>query len=356
MTIDLIDLPTDADIAVFVSPGFDVRYPRVVNRDRIPPEALASMEPAWRMGRYPERPVRVVRLQDVWVAKEGLVFDRDGALHWQTMTQHSETEIAAARAAVAAAIERGGPADRDGPVVLCKKRGVGNYGHWMMEMLPKAHLVHTRLPELGARFLVAAAPDPLAGSMAASLALLGIDPARVIVADDAPRRFAELVVVDGLTEHGAFMSPLVMDCADALALTVEASAEKALFVTRWATGFRRFEDEDPLLDRIHAAGWAQAEAGLLPLADQIALFKGADRIVGVMGAALTNIAFARPGARVVVFAPAGMPDTFFWFIAMLRGLDYTEIRCEQRGPVRGVMPWDTGLAFPEETWDEVFRL
>ena len=354
----LIALPDDSLILTLTSPGFDAAYPRLVNGDMIPDSIRQVMEWAWSTPRFPERPVRVARLADVWVAKEGLVFDRDGNLYRETVTQHSEAEIDQAHDAVLASMrhweEMGWDADREGPVLLCKKRGIGNYGHWMMEMLPKAHLVHDRLPELGLRFLVAHAPEHLSNSMAFSLSMLGIDLARTIVADDTPRRFADLLLVDGLTEHGGYMSPLVLDTADALALDVASAGVERLFVTRRSTGVRRIVDEDALTAHAEACGYQVVEPGLLDLPRQIALFKGASRIVGVMGAAMTNIAFAPPGARVVNLTPAGMPDTFFWFIATLRGLDYTEIRCRPTGPIRGNMPWDTDLMLSPADRDRIF--
>lgn len=365
-----ISLPGSADILVLTSPAFDARRPRILHKELIPPAVLDTMEWAWNTPRFPERAVRVVRLSDVWVAKEGLVFDRDGHLYRETVTQHSDAEVEQAHAAVLAAIGQGaawGGPDTGGPVLLCKKRGIGNYGHWMMEMLPKAWLVERHLPGLGVRFLVADVPGQLRETMAFSLGMLGIDLARTLVADDAPRHFAELVVVDGLTEHGCYMSPLAVDCIDALAASdlvgraappdqpaTGQPATDRLFVTRRAMGFRRVVDEDALLLHARTRGFAEVEPGALRLPDQIARFRGAARIVGVMGAAMTNIVFAPPGARVVMLTPAGMPDTFFWFLSALRGLDYTEIRCAPSGPVRGNMLWDTDLVLPPDRWDALF--
>ncbi|MBP2294400.1 glycosyltransferase family 61 protein [Azospirillum rugosum] len=349
-----ISPPDDSAILTLTSPAFDAAYPRVVNKELIPQPILQSMEWAWNTPRFPERPVRVLRLADVWVAKEGLVFDREGNLYRETITQHSEAEVDQAHAAVLEVIGRGEEADAGGPVLLCKKRGIGNYGHWMMEMLPKAQLVHRHLPDLDARFLVAHAPGHLNDSMAQSLSMLGIDLARTIVADDTPRRFADLLVVDGLSEHGGYMSPLVLDSVDALVACVPAAGAERLFVTRRTAGFRRVVGEDALIAQAQAHGYTLVDPGTLTLPQQVSLFKGATRIVGVMGAAMTNIAFAAPGARVVTLTPAGMPDTFFWFIATLRGLDYTEVRCPQSGPVRGVMPWDTDLVLSAQDQDRIF--
>ena len=354
----MIALPDEACILSLTSPAFDARYPEIVGKELIPQPILESMEWTWKTPRFEERPVRVFRLNDVWVAAEGLVFDRDGNLYAETITQHSEGEIAQAHAAVLASMEhwrdQGWEADRQGPVLLCKKRGVGNYGHWLMEMLPKAHLVHRRLPHLQARFLVADVPGRLRESMAFSLAMLGIDLARTMAADDAPRWFADLLVVDGLTQHGAYMSPLVLDSVDALAEAVAPAPASQLFVVRQTMGFRRVVDEDALAAHAQLCGCTVLDPATLTLPEQIAVFKGAQRIIGVMGAAMTNIVFAPPGTRIVTLTPAGMPDTFFWFIAALRGLDYGEIRCASSGPVRGNMPWDTDIVLPPDRWDRLF--
>ena len=90
---------------------------------------------------------------------------------------------------------------------------------------------------------------------------------------------------------------------------------------------------------LHFSGWQVVNPGALPFRKQIALFKGAAKICGVMGAGLANLLFATPGARVELITPAGMPDTFFYLISQLRQLRYRETRCVT-GPSVGPMPWD----------------
>lgn len=43
---------------------------------------------------------------------------------------------------------------------------------------------------------------------------------------------------------------------------------------------------------------------------------------------MSNIVFCRPGARVTVRSPGTYPDTFFWFIATHRRLDFFDLRGE----------------------------
>ena len=69
----------------------------------------------------------------------------------------------------------------------------------------------------------------------------------------------------------------------------------------------------------------QSSPVVLVLDHQIALFSRAKHVVGVSGAAMTNIAFCGPETKITVLVPGTFPDTFFWFIAQHRHLDFVEI-------------------------------
>ena len=87
---------------------------------------------------------------------------------------------------------------------------------------------------------------------------------------------------------------------------------------------------------------------------KIAAFMNAREIIGVKGAALTNIAFAPREAQVTIITPASMPGTVIWFLANLRGQTYRQSRCEQSGPSRGVTRWDTDIIIEEADLAEMF--
>ena len=291
---------------------------------------------------YPPRDVTIHRVPGAYVVGEGLAFDRTGAVIGPTITQHSPAEVDAAAAALHAALAAGPIPQAPGETLLCTKRGAGNYGHWLYEMLPIAAL---GLPELqsGAwRALLPAAQGPLALAIQDSLTLLGVPSTQQVLSSDAPQRFESLLVAAGLTAHGGYISPLVTDCLAALAQGVPADGSGRLWVSR-AGDHRSLWNEAELAAVLAAAGWTICRPGTMPLARQIALFRGARHIAGVSGAGLTNIAFAAPGARVTVFAPAAMPDTFFWLLSELCGHDYTEIRCRHADRQGGLNPWDSAL-------------
>jgi capsular polysaccharide biosynthesis protein len=270
-----------------------------------------------------------------------------------TIAQHSASEIKRARQAILAGLERGSMARVDGLAVLCKKRGAQNYGHWMLEMLPKAYIARHFWQD-SIRYIVHATIDPLASVVRESLHRLGIGPEEVIEIGSAPIRVERLLVVDGLTSHGTYMSPFVMGCMEKVAADIAPEGMADLFVLREGVPSRRLVEEGDIRDLAAHRGFLLVDPGKLPLARQVACFKAAPRVVGVMGAAMTNLAFCQPGTQVFNLAPANMADTFFWFISGLRDLHYTEVRCEQAPPLHGPAPWDTDLLLSPEDRELIF--
>ena len=327
-------------LAVVRSPGFDTRPPEFTFPELIPAPVRQACS-AWEGGRFAARDVVIRVVRDVIVAAEGLVFDLDCRLLHYSIRQHEPEMIEQAAQAVRAAIAGGSAVRHDLPLVLGKKRGAGNYGHWMIEMLPMLHLVLSRLADERIGVLVHDVNDPMLGRMMQqTLRRLGIGDHRVKVSGIEPVFVRELIMVEGLTDHGTYMSPLVCDCHARLAHGIPGTGIERVFLHRGAGMSRRFNDDVHMMQQATARGFSVVSPNGLDLDGQIALMRDARVVAGVMGAAMTNLVYAREGTRVAVFAPAVMPDTFFWFIANLRGLHYREIRCAQSGAGGG---WDRSL-------------
>lgn len=179
-----------------VSPAFALRAPLLRHGERIPAAVRALMQGTWEQGWFAPRPVRVCVLEDVFVCQQGLVFTAAGELLRASIREHSPQEIEAGRTAIRAA---GAPRLR-GDLVLARKRGAANYGHWIVETLPMAWLAARHWPH-PLRFLVQALPPPMRGVMLQSLARLGVSPDRVVAAWPAPVRVDRLLLVDGLSAH-----------------------------------------------------------------------------------------------------------------------------------------------------------
>ena len=325
---------TPALLACFPAPGRALAPPVLRHPERIPPAVRAVMG-RWTQHWFPGRDIRVRLLRDVFVAAEGLVLCADGTPVPETVDVHRPDQLAEAQAALSAAVPR-----LAGTVVLCRKPGAQNYGHWLTEMLPRALFASPP-----ARVLVQEAPAALGQVMRDGLALMGYGPADIVAAGEAPVRVERLLLVDGLAAHGNYLSPIVPELLEHITWRIPKLPTGWIFVTR--AGPRTLAGQDRIADRLARAGFNIVDPGRMAFDHQVAVFRGATRVVGVMGAGMANIVFSPPGTEIVLLAPAGMPDIFFWLIAGLRRQPLLEIRCTQAGPQRGPMPWDAALDLDE---------
>ena len=354
MAVEVIDEPLLARVHRLASPSFPVAHPEVHGEELMPDVVAGSMRARWTARQFPVRAVDFYRLRDVYVCDEGLVFDAQGRLFRSTIAQHSTEEIEIAARAVRAAREAGAVPAHAGPAVLCKKIGSFNFGHWLLEMWPRAVLarMHLALPDL--RYVVHAHERALRQVMLGCLALAGIREAAVIETPRAPQFFEDLILIDGVAMHGDYMSPLAVTCLEPLIAGVPAGHAERLYVTRRDVGWRKFLNEDAMIRIAEKEGYMVIDPGQMGLMQQIGMFRGARRVVGVTGAAMTNTVFMPPGGRVGLFVPASMPDNFFWFISQIRRHHYAEYRCREVG-ADGVAPahgksWNADIQLSRETF------
>jgi capsular polysaccharide biosynthesis protein len=337
------------------SPPFPVTAPKLYNRELIPPGPLRAMEHSWCRGEFPGCDVVFSMVENAIVAGDGLVFTDALKLVPASFTGHSPDEVERARKAVEEELANGGPPERSGSYVLCKKNGARNYGHWLMEMFPKAALALRELADTGLWFVVPAPGGRLDAVITDSMQALGVDRERLWRADETPVRVERLVLVEGLSQHGGYMSPLVIEAVRRLAQDIPPGPHRRLYIPRETAARRTFLDAAGVAARAAASGHVAFTPGTADLRTQIGTCAGAERIVGVMGAAMTNIVFAPADAEIVLLAPAGMPDTFFWFIAALRGLRYIEVRCPVSEPSDDPKAWmHQMLLFPEPLAATIF--
>ncbi len=348
---DLVDLPPGRVVHTVLSPGFAYAPPDVTHEALIDPSIRPGLTATWSRAE-PPRVTAFHSVPDVYVVGEGLVFDREQRLLQPSVTQTPPAMVEAAAATLRAAVQAGTVVPHAGPLVLCGKAGLNNYGHWLAEMLPRAFL---SLPWIGLdhgwRVLVPQTYPWMRAVIEDSLDLLGAGAGKRVLGDGSPCHVSELVMLTGMTEHGQYFSPLVLGAMDRIAATVPAGAPERLWISR--AGERRcLLDEERAQERIAAAGWTVVHPGRLGFREQVALAKGARHMAGVNGAGLANLLFMRRGGSVTSFVPAVMPDIFYWQLANHRGLRYREVRSLQAHELGGPTIWDAPLTIP---LDEVLR-
>ena len=308
MSLSVTDKAAERAVVRVSSPGFLTPYPAIHNRHFIPDKTREFLEFGWKQGHIPEKEIQFIHLKQVFVVKEGLVFDASLNLVKQSVTQHSMQECEDGLAQIKASRNSGGIPTYSGLSVLCKKRGAWNYGHWLVEMLPKTLLAREALAGLPLRYAVASPPGRIASIMKECLDRAKFDSNQIIWLQDGVAFFHDLILVDGMTQHGEYISPLAIEHLQALKARIDRGSSTKIYVTRKNCPYRRFVNEEE-----------------------------------IEGIAFTNAVFSDPWSVMKLFVPPEMVDRFFWLIGAIKPHFYVEMRCHAVLPKTGPADWDTDL-------------
>jgi capsular polysaccharide biosynthesis protein len=125
-----------------------------------------------------------------------------------------------------------------------------------------------------------------------------------------------------------FKLPAAMSALRALILRGRLANEgprRGIYVTRGEHGARRLRNEDEVFALCHEFGLDIVRPEQLTLAEQAHLFRQADLVVGVKGAALASALFCSSRTHLVVLSPGDFPDPFYWDLTAPAGIGYSEI-------------------------------
>lgn len=206
--------------------------------------------------------------------------------------------------------------------VLATRGGSNNYYHFLLDVLPRLAVLDACVPD--------AKPDALYLPTATRyqqelLALTGLDTATVVETRKHRAVRAETLLVPSLPNPDE-LAPgwLVAWLRERLPAVDTADKPRRIFVTRGDRPHtRRLESEPALWPQLEARGFARIDPGTMSVRDQIDHFAAAEAIIGVHGAALTNLVFARPGVRVLeLFAPAYLKHCFWSITQSIPGAEY----------------------------------
>ncbi len=202
-----------------------------------------------------------------------------------------------------------------------------NYSHWLMEALPRVELVRAagwRVEDFD-HVLVSGARKVFHTE---TLALAGIDAARIVDTGAHPHiECAELVAVSDLRmfAYDATIEALRKFYAAQIAAGA-AKGGRRIFVSRADATSRVIVNEDELFARLEPLGFARVTLGAKSVAEQAALFAGAEIVVAAHGAALSNLVFCPRGALVVEIHYPRYTLGLYWQIAQRLGLRYGAVR------------------------------
>ncbi|WP_290503537.1 MULTISPECIES: glycosyltransferase family 61 protein [unclassified Leclercia] len=304
--------------------GFKNKKPNIFNENIIPEKIRRAMSTGWDSTDILGRDIRIIELHDVIVGEQGLVLDSNFRVIKETITQHSAVEIEGfiKKAKSLTDIEY-----IQGKFLNLRKRGEQNYGHWLIECLPKISFLTYLDEDFGV--LVPDVSSQMNLVIDTSLRLSGASSDLMIMkmGKNDIKRFQTLVIIDGLTNHGTYMAPQAVQFNNRLRDSVQGAGLQKVQLLR-DSPHRRISNVDHLTSVLKDFGFTAITPGKLNFDEQISALKDADSVIGVMGAEMTNIVYANEGAKILNIAPASMPDTFFHFISVHKTHLYNEFRCE----------------------------
>jgi capsular polysaccharide biosynthesis protein len=209
--------------------------------------------------------------------------------------------------------------------------GSSNYYHWLFDALPRFRLIRdylngdpdAYLTENGKRF------------QRETLALLGLHGGQIVSAGAFPFIAADRVIA---TSHpnpdsGAIPGWIVSFLRSSFSCYGSNRAfGPFVYLSRRDAAHRRLVNEQELLAHLEPLGFTRYDLSDLSVPEQISLFSRASVIIGVHGAGLANLVFARASAAVFELFSADYRPLIFPQISRYIGLRHECILCD---PVDG---------------------
>jgi glycosyl transferase family 61 len=112
------------------------------------------------------------------------------------------------------------------------------------------------------------------------------------------------------------------------------SSPKRLYIERGEAPSRRILNETEVIALLRSYGFTAARMDGRSVAEQAKLFWNAETVVGVHGAALTNLLFAKPGTKLIEIFPYEAHEPGMFTVATHGRLQYYHLRGEALDPKR----------------------
>lgn len=214
----------------------------------------------------------------------------------------------------------------DGTVVsLASPGGANNYYHFLFDVLPRWGILRESLPERVPNRIYVPGGTAYQREL---LALTGLDRHDLIGTGKHRAVSADHLLVPSMPNPHEMAPTWMVEWIRGVLPPVRTDDKpRLLYVTRGSKrNTRRLVDEASIWPVLERRGFVRIDPGSMSVRDQIDHFAAADVVVGLHGAALTNVVFLKPGARMLhLFAPgyvkhcfwavcAGIPDVTYHYL------------------------------------------
>ena len=262
----------------------------------------------------------------------GLVFTQSGVLLRESLInrEHERSFMGLTRTKVSDVLIVDGIIPKPEPIiqgkhVLMSQIFDGNYGHWLLDCLPKMVALKDTVNFDNCKFVVSWHPARATLKVFQdTLRLYGVHDDQLVYRGAEFQPFDMLIYATPPTLSSWVKAPLAVRTLENLASRVgpDANAPKKIFVTRPDRERRRLVNRPAVRDFFLARGYTEICPADLVFEQQVKAFSKAKYVVGALGADCANIAFSLRGVRFLGFAPETMHDDFYWDLVSHKGGRY----------------------------------
>lgn len=221
------------------------------------------------------------------------------------------------------------------PALYLTRYGILNYGHYLTDIAPRLYWFRQLFPDIK---IVIHPQTPK--TILKLLTFLGFDEQKYLTIGDEPVLFHQLYFIELWNKHPLVHSEKIFAFLDEVKKNVLTSADynksfvrktffkketwpTKIFVSRKDASTRQIVNHDEVYRFLKKQGFVEISCGALSIEDQIKYFSAAESIIGISGAAMTNMVFSNPGAKVINLSSSTMPSLYFWDLAHHKKLSYS---------------------------------
>jgi capsular polysaccharide biosynthesis protein len=204
---------------------------------------------------------------------------------------------------------------QDGKYVLLRQLHDTNYGHWLVECLPRVDLIAEVFPLNELHFVVSNSIQ-MRQVYLDSLSMVDIREDQIVFVDSGSAQFRDLIFATPITHTPWILSPRSIRSLESIGKKViERSTGirggERLYVSRNRFASRKIVNEDALIGVLSRFGYTIVYPETLTFFEQVWIFSSATHVVGNLGAALTNLVFCPQGVKLFALVTELMHDDFY---------------------------------------------
>ncbi len=212
-----------------------------------------------------------------------------------------------------------------GSVVLLSTLSSHIYYHWMIDLLPRLHLLKLAGVDFNQidRFVVNSLRHSFQRE---TLQKLGIPLEKVIESDRTPHIQAEQLIVPSFPGHLDWIPPHTIEFLRRIFGAEHSRAQPKshlkIYISRAKARYRRVLNEAEIIAVLKPLGFKVVTLESLTVQEQAELFAQAEVIISPHGSGLTNLVFCQSGAQIIeLFSPHYL-RTDYWMVSQTLKLQH----------------------------------